>query len=126
MQREYMTDRQRRVYMRNRRRKKVLQQRIIMCLMTVCLILTCAVSYHSIKTSANTGEEQLRFKYYTNVSVQPGETLWELADRYMDDVQYTSKSAYIEEVLRMNHLEEADVIRAGQTLIVPYYSAEFK
>lgn len=120
-----MTDRELRTYKRKLRRQKEICRRCIMMLMTFCLIITCAVSYHSIKSSANTGNEELHFKYYTNIRVVYGETLWEIADEYMDDRQYSDKESYIAEVRNINHLDEESSIQAGQYLIVPYYSDEF-
>ena len=38
---------------------------------------------------------------------------------------YKNKKEYIAEVQSINHLVEEDSIRAGQTLIVPYYSYDF-
>ena len=81
-----------------------MQRRILTMIATVCVIIFCAVSYQGIRSLASSGEEQLKFKYYT---------------------QYKDKKEYIDEVQSINHLAEEDSIRAGQTLIVPYYSYEF-
>ena len=43
----------------------------------------------------------------------------------IDYEEYKDKNEYIEEVQSINHLTEEDSIRAGQTLIVPYYSYDF-
>ena len=71
------------------------------------------------------GEDQLNSKYYTQVTVAYGETLWDLSDDYIDYDEYKNKKEYIAEVQSINHLAEEDSIRAGQTLIVPYYSYDF-
>lgn len=120
-----MTDRELRAYKRMQRRRKQLQRRIFAMIATVCMIAFCAVSYHGIRSLASNGTDELKFKYYTQVTVSYGETLWELADSYMDDEEYKDKNAYIAEVRSINHLSEEDSIRSGQTLIVPYYSYEF-
>ena len=109
----YMTDRELRIYKRQLRRRRQLQRRIVTMLATICVIAFCAVSY------------QLKFKYYTQVTVAYGETLWDLSDDYIDYDEYKNKKEYIAEVQSINHLTEEDSIRAGQTLIVPYYSYDF-
>jgi hypothetical protein len=48
-----------------------------------------------------------------------------LVDGNIDYEEYKDKNEYIEEVQSINHLAEEDSIRAGQTLIVPYYSYDF-
>ena len=120
-----MTDRELREYKRMQRRRKLIQCRIFSMIVTACVIAFCAVSYHGIRSMASNGTDDLKFKYYTQVTVAYGETLWDLADNYIDYEEYKDKNAYIAEVQSINHLTEEDTIRSGQSLIVPYYSYDF-
>lgn len=120
-----MTDRELRAYKRKLRHKREIRRKCIILAATLCLILFGSISYHAIQSSANNGEEALSFKYYTNVTVAYGETLWSLADDYIDYNNYKDKNTYIAEVCSINHLADDADIQAGQSLIVPYYSAEF-
>ena len=120
-----MTDRELRLYKRQLRRKQQIRRRIFTMIATICVIVFCAVSYHGIRSLASSGDDQLKFKYYTQVTVAYGETLWDLSDDYIDYEEYKDKTEYVEEVQSINHLVEEDTIRAGQTLIVPYYSYDF-
>ena len=120
-----MTDRELRLYKRQLRRKQQLRRRVFTMITTIGVIVFCAVSYQGIRSLASSGEEQLKFKYYTQVTVAYGETLWDLSENYIDYEEYKDKNEYIEEVQSINHLAEEDSIRAGQTLIVPYYSYDF-
>ncbi len=119
-----MNDRELRNYRRilklRRERRKKCFALAGAALATFCMILICTVSYSAIKTKANSG-----YKYYTSVTVGAGETLWELADNYIDYDFYNNKSSYISEVQSINHLDEEGTVKAGQVLILPYYSAEF-
>lgn len=83
------------------------------------MIFVCGVSYSTINTHASDG-----FKYYTDITVEAGESLWEIADEYMD-VHYDSRESYIAEVCSINHLSDENDITAGQILIVPYFSSEY-
>ncbi len=120
-----MTDRELRRYKRQLRRQREIRRRIFSLLMTVCFIAVLVVSYHSIRISASTGSEEVNFKYYTSITVKSGETLWDIADVYIDYKEYEDKNDYIKEVQSINHLDADGCIRAGQMLIVPYYSKEF-
>lgn len=120
-----MTDRELRSYKRRLRIQRERRRKFFMVLMTICLVVFGTVSYQSIKSSANTGEDEIMFKYYTAVTVSYGETLWEIADEYIDYDQYEDKETYIAEVRSINHIGEDSAIRAGQNLVVPYYSDEF-
>lgn len=120
-----MTDRELRAYKRQQKRRKQLQRRICTMMATICMIVVCAVAFHGIRSMASNGEDQLKFKYYTQVTVAYGETLWDLSDSYIDYEEYKDKNEYIAEVQSINHLTEEGSVRAGQTLIVPYYSYDF-
>lgn len=119
-----MSDRELRHYgrvlrLRRERRKKAVTA-FLAAFATVCMIMVCAISYDTIKSKASGG-----FKYYTQVTVEAGENLWDIAEEYIDYNFYEDKSSYIAEVRSINHLDSDGNITAGQNLILPYYSAEF-
>ncbi|MCM1325671.1 MAG: LysM peptidoglycan-binding domain-containing protein [Bacteroidales bacterium] len=119
-----MTDRELRYYKRKLRRQQEIRRKVMMLMISVCLITVCAVSYRSIKTSAGSGGD-MSFKYYTDIAVQSGDTLWDIAGKYMDSDRYKDKNAYISEVCSINHIGEDALLYAGQHITVPYYSSEF-
>lgn len=58
-------------------------------------------------------------KYYTCIEVLSGDSLWSIAEQYMDD-DYRTIHDYMDEVKEINNLESSD-IHVGQYLTVPYY-----
>lgn len=120
----YIRERELRNYRRKCRRERELRRMFILTGLAVALVLAFALSYHALLTHANTGLEDISYKYYTSVQVQPGDTLWGLADKYADSEHYASQEQYIEEVMGTNHLTGEDIC-AGSYLILPYYSTEF-
>lgn len=119
-----MSDRELRRYRRTLRLRRARRRKCMttfcFILATLCIVGFCSVSYGALKSNASSG-----FKYYTSVTVAAGETLWELADSYVDYDYYKSKNSYIAEVQQINHLDEQGSIAAGQVLILPYYSSEY-
>ena len=113
---------------RSRRRKekriKQLRRRIFMFVLTVVLVLTMTISYGAILSEATTKDDVVYYKYYTSIEVQYGDSLWSIADEYASE-QYASRKEYINEVKEINHLKEEALV-AGQYLVIPYYSLEFK
>lgn len=103
---------------RERRRKAATG--FIVVLATVCLITICAISYGTIRSDASSG-----FKYYTKITVEAGANLWDIAEEYIDYDYYKDRNDYISEVKSINHLNAEGSILADQSLILPYYSAEF-
>ncbi|MHB1001596.1 MAG: LysM peptidoglycan-binding domain-containing protein [Armatimonadota bacterium] len=51
------------------------------------------------------------------ITVQPGDTLWKLAQNYGDSNQYIL--GRVNEISRLNKLEEGQALSEGQTLIIP-------
>ena len=92
--------------LRRERRRRLLISMFTM-LAVACVIIVGSVFYSSIRTQAGNG-----FKYYTTVTVESGETLWSLADEYVDYNYYRDKNKYISEVKSINHLDEDCTITA--------------
>lgn len=62
----------------------------------------------------------VKTKYYTSIIVEEGESLWTIANYYLQEGD-TDISNYIKEIKKVNCLTE-DNIHAGQYLTVPYYN----
>ena len=115
---EYRIERNRERRIRNCRRQ------FFLLALTVILVLFFTISYHAIISHATEADTEISYKYYKSIEIENGDTLWTLADTYAGE-QYASTQDYIDEVIHINHLSD-DTIIAGQYLIVPYYSTEFK
>lgn len=120
-----MSDRELKNYKRRLKQRIIFRRKCMLVLMTICMIMMGTVCYHSINSNATGHNDPVAFKYYTNITVASGETLWEISDRYIDYTRYKNKEAYITELQHINHLDADGSIKAGQKLIVPYYSNEF-
>ncbi len=120
----YIRERELKNHRRKLRRQREVHRTFILAGITLVLVLVFTLSYHALSAHANTEFQDISYKYYTSVQVQPGDTLWEFAGRYADSEHYDSHARYIEEVMHMNHLSE-ERICAGNYLILPYYSDEF-
>ena len=96
----------------------------VISIFTFCLITVLALTFGSFLSKAEKKEAgPVYYKYYTSIEIQPGDTLWDLADDYLE--HYESKQTYIDEVRQLNSLTESKII-SGQSLILPYYSTEYK
>lgn len=101
-------------------RKHIFQ--LIFALAFICVAILCANSI--ISKAGDAHKEDISVKYYKNIRVEPGETLTSIAKTYADDKHYETLDRYIQEVVYMNHLADADDICAGYYLIIPYYAGE--
>ncbi|MDO5422788.1 MAG: LysM peptidoglycan-binding domain-containing protein [Eubacteriales bacterium] len=106
-----------------RRRKKAARvrrnRRIAACLlMLAALVIMILCSGFLMKADADT--EHPTYKYYTEIRVGRGDSLWSIAQQYCTE-EYADLNEYIREVCRINSIYD-DTIFYGQYLMVPYYS----
>ena len=98
------------------------QQLLIIFILTA---LFCAMMrLSSLWGSSSKASVDKNYKYYTSVEVKNGDTLLDIASEYVTE-EYGSLHEYVAEVKELNGLR-SDYIRSGQSLVVPYYSAELK
>ncbi len=119
-----LSDSEYKIYKRNQKMMRERRQRrlyIGAAIASALLIFVLGVFFYgSTKSNANEG-----FKYYTSVVIEAGDTVESIADNYIDYNHYSSKAEYLKEVKRMNWLDDDYKIKAGEILIVPYYSNDF-
>lgn len=96
-----------------------------MCILSVLLIMILSIGGFAIGSKAQDRDTTVLYKYFTNIEVQYGESLWEIADTYFCEERYDNYEHYISEVMQLNGLYDKEVA-AGSYLIVPYYSSEYK
>lgn len=116
---------QKRKYQRERiRRTKQIFERT---LLTLCIIALLAIGGSAILTKATTPEnaEKVYYKYYTQIEIQDGDSLWTIAGKYMANGPYESRKDYMNEVVELNQLSTVTIIK-GQHLVVPYYDDTYK
>lgn len=121
----HMEEKQRMQHMSNhRRRVRQLRRRVFATALTLGISLIMGILGCSILSEAQTDDTEISYKYFMSIQVKPGDTLLSIAGVYADE-HYESVYAYMEEVCLTNHLLD-EKICAGDYLIVPYYSTEFR
>ena len=115
---------ERRIRKNRLRRQREMRKNFLIFIMTICLIVTCSVSLNGFRSNAKDDSTEVSYKYYKSITVANNDTLWSIAERYMDGEHYDSINDYIREVKSMNDLTD-DVIHYGEYLIIPYYGSDF-
>lgn len=105
------------------RRQKELRKNFLLTIMTICLVITFSLSMSSFLSNAKDDSNPTYYKYYKSITIESGDTLWSIAQDYMDDEHYDSVNDYIKEVKQINVLN-GDDITYGEHLIVPYYASK--
>ena len=102
------------------RRIQELHRKLGLFLMTVCLVMTISIGLSGFLSNAKDNSGRTSYKYYTSITVSSEDTLWSIAEKYMDNEHYESVNEYIQEVKNVNHLK-SDIITYGEHLVIPYY-----
>lgn len=108
------------VYIHRKRRRSVkkLILAAIILLAFICL-MTVLVGQRTVRAT-----EPESIKYYTHLVVEEGDSLWDIAGRYMGH-EYSDRETYIREVCEINHMKTTRIY-TGTTLVVPYYDTARK
>lgn len=111
--------------LRKQQRTRQIYRRLFSSILCLAVIAAAfSINLFFIKAKASSENEAFKYKYYTSVTVESGETLWDIASEFISD-DFASVQDYIDEVKQINHIAE-NRIYAGEELIVPYYSTEYK
>ncbi len=96
----------------------------IVTVAAVLFVLLVGIFAVSVKTASAEASTNKRFKYYTTITVEDGDTLWSIAETHRTE-EYAGITSYIKEVQEINHLTGSEII-SGSTLVIPYYSEDYK
>lgn len=107
-------------------KRRRLRKRIRGIITGFIIALIGCMSFGAFFVSAHEGtlSDQTVYKYYKSIEIQPGDTLWDIAEETMTS-EYDSIPEYVEVLKEMNALE-SDRIEAGQYLVIAYNDTEFK
>lgn len=98
-----------------------MRKNFLLSVMTLCLIITTSVAFSSFRSNAKNDPAKETYRYYKSITVSEQDTLWSIAETYMDEMHYDSIQDYISDVMHINNLKN-DSIYADAHLIVPYYA----
>lgn len=115
-----------RLYAVTRRKREVYIKKSFLSFFLLILVMCTSILLGSNFADArgNSAEAPVEHKYYKSIEVASGDTLWEIAEEYMNK-EYNSINDYIEEVKRINGLASDD-IHDSRFLTVAYYENDFK
>ncbi len=109
------------------RRQRIVRRQYFLLGLTIALVIFLfAFIGTTVMSSAQSDEYEPSFKYYKTVTVHSDETLWNIANANFSEDNYDNLNEYIGEICMINAISDPDTINAGEAIVIPYYSAEFK
>lgn len=109
---------------KNRKKQIWVREHFTMIIIVVFVAAMFITAGSSFIVKANNQTKPVTYKYYTEVRVDHGDTLWEIASNYISK-EYDSMEDYMEEVKSINSMFTSELFY-GQRIAVPYYSDEQK
>ncbi|SDA65113.1 LysM domain-containing protein [Butyrivibrio sp. INlla18] len=109
-----------------RRQRIVRRQYITISLIVSILLFVMMFLKLSVMSDAQSDTFEPEYKYYKTVTVYSGDTLWDIASNNYNSGKYSDMNSYINEILSINSISDADQVKAGESLIIPYFSKEYK
>lgn len=108
------------------KREAVVRAQMGVIAIVVIIIISLGILLGTgISALASSKEDPASYnKYYKSVCVESGDTLWTIADDYIQNLNI-DKLDYIEEICELNQID-GDHIQAGEYIVVAYYSKEVK
>lgn len=106
---------------RQLRRTKAIVSITIFILSSFLIFAICGFS-----TNAQSKNQLIDYKYYSSYCIEENDNLWNIATEYYNSNHYDSIQDYIDEICIVNNMSEDTILYEGFSIIVPYYSNEFK
>lgn len=98
---------------------------MVLALFVTAVIFLLLFFRNSIKLEAQNENYIPKCKYYKVVTVHAGDNLSSIAGRFYDSQEYEDLEHFVSEICSINQLYDPDVIKAGESIVVPYYD-EYK
>ena len=109
------------------RRNRIVRRQYALLMFAVSVIVF-AIFFNmaTFISDAKSNTYKPEYKYYKSVTVNSGDSLWTIANEFYSEDHYKNKDSYITEICNINEIADSSDIKAGESLIVPYFSTEFR
>lgn len=105
---------------KNRRVKRLQRIYRSVAILAFTLFLVGGLSSAVFSRDVKASNSDAKMKYYESIQIKHDESLWSLADQYMDE-HYANRMAYVSEVASINGIGMNDKLICGEYLVVPYF-----
>ena len=109
-----------------RRRECIVRKQKTLIVAVIILLVSLGVLFGTSMNALASSKTDISSlnKYYTSIQIESGDTLWNISDKYICNLNIT-KAEYMGEICKLNNISE-DEIQTGDYIVIPYYSNENK
>ena len=98
--------------------------------LVLALVFAGMLTGFRMMTRASSRQKEPVYKYYTTVTIGYGEDLSDIVFRYCDSSEYRTADDYVREICEINSIPwqkgKVPDLRAGTSIVIPYYDTEIK
>jgi cell division septal protein FtsQ len=109
-----------------RRERIVRRQFMVLAIIVSIFVIYACFAFTTIMSGAEGTDHVTEYKYYKSVVVHSGDSIWSIASENYNANKYKDINSYIKEINTINSLSACSTLKAGESLIVPYYETNFK
>ena len=88
--------------------------------LVLIVIALLAIFFLNRPMTASASQEKTYQECYRSIEINPGDTLYKLADQYKKDPS-VSRRQYVNKIIETNHLTSQNIY-SGMSLVVPVYA----
>ena len=110
---------------KKRRQRIVRRQKLMLFLGITIIVFVVLFLRYSLMTEAQNEDYVPKCKYYKVLTVHAGDNIGSIAGEYYDAEEYENLGELISEICKINQIPDANRIKAGENLVVPYFG-EYK
>lgn len=115
-----MSDKEYRVYKRNRRAVANAKRNLARLVMGLAMIVIIVIGFKAASAHVNATNKIEAYKFYKTVTMSYGQTLEDVVKANYD-THYDSFDEFYNEVKSINHVNENSAMAGGKMLYIPYY-----
>ncbi|SEK34199.1 MULTISPECIES: LysM peptidoglycan-binding domain-containing protein [unclassified Butyrivibrio] len=109
--------------MNNKKRREIqLRRRVVtFCVSVSVIIFLALILSFSFKSDASSSDDHQQYRYYSSVSIASGDSVYSIAEKYMDDLHYRDINELAHDIASINRISTNTDLVAGSKIFVPYY-----
>ncbi len=102
-----------------------MMQRLALAITLTAILFLIIFIASSIVIDAQSEDYRPEYKYYKVLTVHSGDTIWDIAAENVTYEHYDRINDYVTEICEINNIL-GEKVNAGEDIVIPYFSTEFK
>lgn len=109
-------------YKKNARQRQLKRRRGMLVMTLLCIIISGGIAFGGLLVDAHNEQPvPTSYQYYKSITIEPGDTLWSIAQEYRGTMDTDD---YVKEIKQLNGLQ-SDCLQESRNLMIIYFDTEY-